>query len=253
MKIVPPAQTPAPCDQRTARVRTTVDLCLDLLAKVLRSATVRSAILRERIGSALDPLRRSLRLASCEVHAAIGGTGLPAPRSASCERCSASCNRASAHAWPRCCELQSASCGLRLAHSSRIAARGLRLAGLQPDQAALSTPCAHACELRAVLCELQSCLSTCLASMLRAAICELRLATGPRIASCLARASQLAGCDPAARCQMVCCVPSLTNKYTPGCSHLLGRELSQVTPRRNCGLVTCNVLSCSRVLVIVRP
>ena len=150
VKIVPPAQTPAPCDQRTARVRTTVDLCLDLLAKVLRSATVRSAILREEnrvshglparvVASCTVPaadvrrrfrssLRRSLRLASCEVHAAIGGTGLPAPRSASCERCSASCNRASAHAWPRCCELQSASCGLRLAHSSRIAARGLRLA-----------------------------------------------------------------------------------------------------------------------------
>ena len=193
VKIVPPAQTPAPCDQRTARVRTTVDLCLDLLAKVLRSATVRSAILREenrvslgplrrslrlascevhaaiggtglrfcerRIGSALDPLPRSLRLASCEVHAAIGGTGVPAPRSASCERCSASCNRASAHAWPRCCELQSASCGLRLAHSSRIAARGLRLAGLQPDQAALSTPCAHAwhrfCELQSATCSLR--------------------------------------------------------------------------------------------------
>ena len=188
VKIVPPAQTPAPCDQRTARVRTTVDLCLDLLAKVLRSATVRLCGLRfcerrigsaltswpkccdlrlcglrfceRRIGSALDPLRRSLRLASCEVHAAIGGTGLPAPRSASCERCSASCNRASAHAWPRCCELQSASCGLRLAHSSRIAARGLRLAGLQPDQAALSTPCAHAwhrfCELQSATCTLRT-------------------------------------------------------------------------------------------------
>ena len=126
VKIVPPAQTPAPCDQRTARVRTTVDLCLDLLAKVLRSATVRSAILRERIGSALDSLRRSLRLASCEVHAAIGGTGLPAPRSASCERCSASCNRASAHAWPRCCELQSASCGLRLAHGLQAASLARR-------------------------------------------------------------------------------------------------------------------------------
>ena len=159
VKIVPPAQTPAPCDQRTARVRTTVDLCLDLLAKVLRSATVRSAILREENRVSLGPLRRSLRLASCEVHAAIGGTGLPAPRSASCERCSASCNRASAHAWPRCCELQSASCGLRLAHSSRIAARGLRLAGLQPDQAALSTPCAHAwhrfCELQSATCSLR--------------------------------------------------------------------------------------------------
>ena len=189
VKIVPPAQTPAPCDQRTARVRTTVDLCLDLLAKVLRSATVRSAILREEnrvshglparvVASCTVPaadvrrreeeenrthrssLRRSLRLASCEVHAAIGGTGLPAPRSASCERCSASCNRASAHAWPRCCELQSASCGLRLAHSSRIAARGLRLAGLQPDQAALSTPCAHAwhrfCELQSATCTLRT-------------------------------------------------------------------------------------------------
>ena len=184
VKIVPPAQTPAPCDQRTARVRTTVDLCLDLLAKVLRSATVRSAILREENRVSL---------------------GLPAQKSAPCELRGARCDRRN------------------------------------------GTACATVCELRAVLCELQSCLSTCLASMLRAAICELRLATGPRIASCLARASQLAGCDPAARCQMVCCVPSLTNKYTPGCSHLLGRELSQVAPRRNGGLVACDGVSCSRV------
>ena len=132
VKIASPAQSPAPCDQPTARVRARVDLCLDLLAKVLRSATVRSAILREEnrvshglparvVASCTVPaadvrgreeehrssLRGSLRLASsCEVHAAIGGTGLPAPRSASCERCRASCNRASAHAWPRCCELQ---------------------------------------------------------------------------------------------------------------------------------------------------
>ena len=153
VKIVPPAQTHAPCDQRTARVRTTVDLCLDLLAKVLRSATVRSAILREENRVSLDLLTKVLRSATvrsailreenrvslgppaqksapCELRGARCDrrNGLPAPRSASCERCSASCNRASAHAWPRCCELQSASCGLRLAHSSRIAARGLRLA-----------------------------------------------------------------------------------------------------------------------------
>ena len=121
------------CEPQLTSALTSWPKCCDLRLCGLRFC-------ERRIGSALDPLRRSLRLASCEVHAAIGGTGLPAPRSASCERCSASCNRASAHAWPRCCELQSASCGLRLAHSSRIAARGLRLAGLQPDQAALSTP-----------------------------------------------------------------------------------------------------------------
>ena len=160
VKIVPPAQTPAPCDQRTARVRTTVDLCLDLLAKVLRSATVRSAILREENRVSLGPPAQ--KSAPCELRGARCDrrNGLPAPRSASCERCSASCNRASAHAWPRCCELQSASCGLRLAHSSRIAARGLRLAGLQPDQAALSTPCAHAwhrfCELQSATCTLRT-------------------------------------------------------------------------------------------------
>ena len=132
VKIASPTQTPAPCDQPTARVRARVDRELtSALTSWPKCCDLRLCGLRfceRRIGSALDPLRRSLRLASCEVHAAIGGTGLPAPRSASCERCSASCNRASAHAWPRCCELQSASCGLRLAHSSRIAARGLRLA-----------------------------------------------------------------------------------------------------------------------------
>ena len=41
---------------------------------------------------------------------------------------------------------------------------------------------------------------------------------------------------------------SLTHKYTPRCSHLLGRALSQVAPRRNWGLVACDVASCSRVL-----
>ena len=160
VKIASPAQTPAPCDQPTARVRTIVDLCLDLLAKVLRSATVRSAILREENRVSLGPPAQ--KSAPCELRGARCDrrNGLPAPRSASCERCSASCNRASAHAWPRCCELQSASCGLRLAHSSRIAARGLRLAGLQPDQAALSTPCAHAwhrfCELQSATCTLRT-------------------------------------------------------------------------------------------------
>ena len=141
------------CEPQLTSALTSWPKCCDLRLCGLRFC-------ERRIGSALDPLRRSLRLASCEVHAAIGGTGLPAPRSASCERCSASCNRASAHAWPRCCELQSASCGLRLAHSSRIAARGLRLAGLQPDQAALSTPCAHAwhrfCELQSATCTLRT-------------------------------------------------------------------------------------------------
>ena len=128
VKIAPPAQPPAPCDQRTVRVRVRVDLCLDLLAKLsaaicdcavcnsargeyrashglpvrfVASCTVPAADVRGREEEHRSSLRGSLRLA-CEVHAAIGGTGLPAPRSASCERCRVSCNRASAHAWPRC-------------------------------------------------------------------------------------------------------------------------------------------------------
>ena len=151
VKIVPPAQTPAPCDQRTARVRTTVDLCLDLLAKVLRSATVRLCGLRfcerrigsaltswpkccdlrlcglrfceRRIGSALDPLRRSLRLASCEVHAAIGGTdclrhGLRAASGA----------LRAAIVPQHMPGLDAASCNLRAAACDWPTARGLRLA-----------------------------------------------------------------------------------------------------------------------------
>ena len=74
---------------------------------------------------------------------------------------------------------------------------------------------------------------------MRRAVCEVA-----RIASC---ASQGAECDPATRSEMVSCVPPLTHKYTPRCSHLLGRALSQVAPRRNWGLVACDGLSCSRV------
>ena len=137
VKIVPPAQTPAPCDQRTARVRTTFDLCLDLLAKVLRSATVRLCGLRfceRRIGSALDPLRRSLRLASCEVHAAIGGTdclrhGLRAASGAVRAAIvpqhmpgldAASCNlRAAACDWPTARGLRLADCGSRVCSQTK--------------------------------------------------------------------------------------------------------------------------------------
>ena len=155
VKIVPPAQTHAPCDQRTARVRTTVDLCLDLLAKVLRSATVRLCGLRfceRRIGSAMDSLHELLRAAPCRLRTCedgkrrkIGASVEPAQKSAPCELRGARCDRRN------------------------------------------RTACATVCELRAVLCELQSCLSTCLASMLRAAICELRLATGPQLADCGSR------------------------------------------------------------------
>ena len=149
VKIASPAQTPAPCDQRTARVRARVDLCLDLLAKVLRSATVRSAILREENRVSLDLLAKVLR--SATVRSAIlreenrVSLGPPAQKSAPCELRGARCDRRN------------------------------------------RTACATVCELRAVLCELQSCLSTCLASMLRAAICELRLATGPQLADCGSR------------------------------------------------------------------
>ena len=136
---------------------------MDSLHELLRAAPCRLRTCedgkRRKIGASVEPAQKS---APCELRGARCDrrNGLPAPRSASCERCRASCNRASAQAWPRCCELQSASCGLRLAHSSRIAARGLRLAGLQPDQAALSTPCAHAwhrfCELQSATCTLRT-------------------------------------------------------------------------------------------------
>ena len=152
VKIVPPAQTPAPCDQRTARVRTTVDLCLDLLAKVLRSATVRSAILREENRVSLGLPARVV--ASCTVPAAD-------VRGREEEE-----NRSIGRACAEVCALRAARCTLRSEER---------------------TACATVCELRAVLCELQSCLSTCLASMLRAAICELRLATGPQLADCGSR------------------------------------------------------------------
>ena len=134
VKIAPPAQPPAPCDQRTGRVRARVDLCLDLLAKVLRSATVRSAILREEnIGSAMDSLYDLLRAAQCRLR---------------------TCKDGKRRTGRVCAEV----CALRL--------RGARCDRRN------RTACATVCELRAVPCELQSCLSTCLASMLRAAICE---------------------------------------------------------------------------------
>lgn len=251
VKIVPPAQTPAPCDQRTARVRTTVDLCLDLLAKVLRSATVRSAILREENRVSLGP---------------------PAQKSAPCELRGARCDRRNRTACATVCELRAVLCELQsclstcLASMLRAAICELRLA-TGPQLA----DCGSRIAARGFAARPSSSVDTmrtCLASILRAAICDVHLADGlqladcgsqnagwppgsgssagirPRIASC---ASQLAGCDPAARREMVCCVPSLTHKYTPRCSHLLGRALSQVAPRRNWGLVACDGVSCSRV------
>ena len=100
VKIVPPAQTPAPCDQRTARVRTTVDLCLDLLAKVLRSATVRSAILREENRVSLGP---------------------PAQKSAPCELRGARCDRRNRTACATVCELRAVPCELQSCLSTCLA------------------------------------------------------------------------------------------------------------------------------------
>ena len=125
---------PKCCDLRLCGLRfceRRMGSALDSLHELLRAAPCRLRTCedgkRRKMGASLEPAQKS---APCELRGARCDrrNGLPAPLSASCERCSASCNRASAHAWPRCCELQSASCGLRLAHSSRIAPRGLRLA-----------------------------------------------------------------------------------------------------------------------------
>ena len=167
VKIVPPAQTPAPCDQRTARVRTTVDLCLDLLAKVLRSATVRSAILREENRVSLGP---------------------PAQKSAPCELRGARCDRRNGTACATVCELRAvlcelqsclstclasmlraAICELRLATGPQLAACGLRLAA----RGFAARPSSSVDTMR-----------TCLASILRAAICDVHLADGLQLADC---------------------------------------------------------------------
>ena len=171
---------------------------------MLRSATVRSAILREenRVSHGL-PARV---VASCTVSAAdVRGREEEENRSigrACAEVCALRAARCTLRSEDQDClrhglraasgalraaivpqhmpGLDAASCNLRAAACDWPTARGLRLAGLQPDQAALSTPCAHAWHR---FCELQS------------ATCSLRRLT---IASC---ASQLAGCDPAARCK----------------------------------------------------
>ena len=137
VKIVPPAQTPAPCDQRTARVRTTVDLCLDLLAKVLRSATVRSAILREenRVSHGL-PARV---VASCTVPAAD-------VRGREEEE-----NRSIGRACAEVCALRAARCTLRseerdcLRHGLRAASGALRAAIVPQHMPGLD---AASCNLR---------------------------------------------------------------------------------------------------------
>ena len=228
VKIVPPAQTHAPCDQRTARVRTTVDLCLDLLAKVLRSATVRLCGLRfcerrigsaltswpkccdlrlcglrfceRRIGSALDPLRRSLRLASCEVHAAIGGTdclrhGLRAASGA----------LRAAIVPQHMPGLDAASCNLRAAACDWPTARGLRLADCGSRVCSQTKQlCRHhahmpgidsaSCNLRRAVCDVaDGGLSIALGTMMRRATCDVHSATADdcklRVAACRMRPS----------------------------------------------------------------
>ena len=86
-------------------------------------------------------------------------------------------------------------------------------------------------------------LSIALGTMMRRATCDVQSATADdcklRVAACRMR--------PSGTMKMVCCVPSLTHKYTPRCSHLLGRARSQVAPRRNGGLVACDGVSWSRV------
>ena len=161
VKIVPPAQTPAPCDQRTARVRTTVDLCLDLLAKVLRSATVRSAILREENRVSLGP---------------------PAQKSAPCELRGARCDRRNRTACATVCELRAVLCELQsclstcLASMLRAAICELRLAtGPQlADCGSRIAPRGFAARPSSSV----DTMRTCLASILRAAICDVHLADG---------------------------------------------------------------------------
>ena len=119
-----------------------------------------------RIGSALDPLRRSLRLASCEVHAAIGGTD-----------CLRHCLRAASGALRAAIVpqhmpgLDAASCNLRAAACDWPTARGLRLADCGSRIAArgfAARPSSSVDTMR-----------TCLASILRAAICDVHLAGRP--------------------------------------------------------------------------
>ena len=176
VKIVPPAQTPAPCDQRTARVRTTVDLCLDLLAKVLRSATVRSAILREENRVSLGP---------------------PAQKSAPCELRGARCDRRNRTACATVCELRAVLCELQsclstcLASMLRAAICELRLA-TGPQLA----DCGSRIAARGFAARPSSSVDTmrtCLASILRAAICDVHLADGLQLADC---GSQNAGWPP---------------------------------------------------------
>ena len=142
VKIASPAQTPAPCDQPTARVRARVDLCLDLLAKVLRSATVRSAILREenRVSHGL-PARV---VASCTVPAAD-------VRGREEEE-----NRSIGRACAEVCALRAARCTLRseeqdcLRHGLRAASGALRAAIVPQHMPGLD---AASCNLRAAACD----------------------------------------------------------------------------------------------------
>ena len=227
----------------------------------------------------MDSLHELLRAAPCRLRTCedgkrrkIGASVEPAQKSAPCELRGARCDRRIRTACATVCELRAVLCELQsclstcLASMLRAAICELRLA-TGPQLA----DCGSRIAARGFAARPSSSVDTmrtCLASILRAAICDVHLADGlqladcgsqnagwppgsgssagirPRIASCT---SQLAGCDPAARREMVCCVPSLTHKYTPRCSHLLGRALSQVAPRRNGGLVACDGVSWSRV------
>ena len=172
VKIVPPAQTPAPCDQRTARVRTTVDLCLDLLAKVLRSATVRSAILREENRVSLGP---------------------PAQKSAPCELRGARCDRRNGTACATVCELRAVLCELQsclstcLASMLRAAICELRLA-TGPQLA----DCGSRIAARRFACRATA-QSIALGTMMRRATCDVHSATADdcklRVAACRMRPS----------------------------------------------------------------
>ena len=151
--------------------------------------------------------------------------------------------------------LDAASCNLRAAACDWPTARGLRLADCGSRVCSQTKQlCRHhahmpgidsaSCNLRRAPCGRPTTRGLRLAERRLATRKRVERRHSTRIASC---ASQLAGCDPAGRSEMVCCIPSLTHKYTPRCSHLLGRALSQVAPRRNWGLVACDVLSWSRV------
>ena len=196
VKIVPPAQTPAPCDQRTARVRTTVDLCLDLLAKVLRSATVRSAILREENRVSLGPpaqksarcelrgarcdrrngsLRHGLRAASGALRAAIVPQHMPGLDAASCNLRAAACD------WPTARGLRLADCGsqIRMQSDSPVHSPGHNDA---------------TCDVRRAVCDVaDGGLSIALGTMMRRATCDVQSATADdcklRVAACRMRPS----------------------------------------------------------------